>query len=138
MKLLLFLILSLTLILNVIAQDKKDGAINNDMLQQLSASVKMDNYTKAMQNAVSGHDIKKLALNREMIGKIDTHFAHKIEIKGITNQKSTGRCWLFTGLNVLRPKVVEKYNLKKFEFSENYLFFYDQLEKSNLFFSDLF
>jgi bleomycin hydrolase len=133
MKLYVILILTLSLSLNVFAQNKKDGAINDQMLKRLQNSVKMDNYTKAMQNAVSNNDINTLAFNSGLVNNIDEHFAHKIEIKGITNQKKTGRCWLFTGLNVLRPKVIKKYNLKEFEFSENYLFFWDQLEKSNLF-----
>ena len=133
MKLLLILFLTVLLCFNNFAQDKKEGAINNEMLKRLHDSVKMDNYTKAMQNAVSNNDISTLAFNRGLIDKIDEHFAHKIEIKGITDQKKTGRCWLFTGLNVLRPKIIKKYNLKEFEFSENYLFFWDQLEKANLF-----
>ncbi len=133
MKYLLVLILALSFGLNAFAQDKKEGAINDEMLKRLNNSVKMDNYTKAMQNAVSNNEISKLAFNRGLVDKIDEHFAHRIEIKGITNQKKTGRCWLFTGLNVLRPKVIKKYNLKEFEFSENYLFFWDQLEKANLF-----
>jgi bleomycin hydrolase len=133
MKLFLVLFLSSTMFLNVFAQNKKDGAIDDEMLKRLNESVKMDNYTTAMQNAVSSNEISKLAFNRGLVDKIDEHFAHRIEIKGITNQKKTGRCWLFTGLNVLRPKVIKKYNIKEFEFSENYLFFWDQLEKSNLF-----
>ena len=64
---------------------------------------------------------------------IDTHFSDRVRTKGITDQESSGRCWLFTGLNVLRAKMIDKYDLPSFEFSQNYLFFYDQLEKSNLF-----
>jgi bleomycin hydrolase len=56
-----------------------------------------------------------------------------VKTKGITDQKSSGRCWLFTGLNVLRAKMIDKYELPGMEFSQSYLFFYDQLEKANLF-----
>ena len=56
-----------------------------------------------------------------------------MKTKGITDQKSSGRCWLFTGLNVLRAKMIEKHNLASMEFSQNYCSFYDLLEKSNLF-----
>ena len=127
------LLLSLFLFNIVFGQMKKSGAISDNILKKIEASVKMDQYTKAMQNAVSSNDIKQLALNRELVGKIDHHFAHRIKTPGITNQESSGRCWLFTALNVLRPKVIEKYDLKDFEFSQNYLFFWDQLEKANLF-----
>jgi len=90
---------------------------------------------KALQNAISNNDIRKLALNRENVGDVNTYVNHIIETKGITNQKSSGRCWMFTGLNVMRAKVIEKYQLQDFEFSQNYLFFYDQLEKANLFYN---
>nr|MBC8491594.1 aminopeptidase [Candidatus Neomarinimicrobiota bacterium] len=111
----------------------QSGSISNEMLEKIQSSVQMDSYTRAMQNAVSNNDIKQLALNRSILTEVDHHFAYKIPISPITDQKSSGRCWLFTALNVIRPKVVEKYNLKEFEFSQNYLFFWDQLEKSNLF-----
>ncbi|MCK4689811.1 MAG: hypothetical protein KAT41_05920, partial [Candidatus Marinimicrobia bacterium] len=127
------LLSSLFLFNIVFGQMNKSGAISDNILKKIEASVKMNQYTKAMQNAVSSNDIKQLALNRELVGKIDHHFAHRIKTPGITNQESSGRCWLFTALNVLRPKVIEKYDLKDFEFSQNYLFFWDQLEKANLF-----
>ena len=125
--------LSLFLFNIVFGQMNKSGAISDNILKKIEVSVKMNQYRKAMQNAVSSNDIKQLALNRELAGKIDHHFAHRIKTPGITNQESSGRCWLFTALNVLRPKVIEKYDLKDFEFSQNYLFFWDQLEKANLF-----
>ena len=49
----------------------------------------------------------------------------------ITNQKSSGRCWIFAALNVARREVIDKYKLKDFEFSQNYLFFWDKLERIN-------
>ncbi len=119
-------------LMSVWAQNKS-GAINTEMLSQIRHSIKKDTYTKAMMHAVASNSIKKLAFNREAIQGLDFHFAHKIDSKSITNQKSSGRCWLFTALNTIRPKVVEKHNLKSFEFSENYLFFWDQFEKANMF-----
>jgi len=113
------------------AQDGKN--IDSKMLSKIESSLKYDARTKALINAVSNNDIQKLVKNRALSGKIDHYFAHQIKTKGITNQKSSGRCWLFTALNVLRPAIIKKYNMKSFEFSENYLFFYDQLEKANLF-----
>jgi len=124
---------AILIILGFAALSAQTEQISPDLLNQIQASVEMDNYTRAMQNAVSNNDVKALARNREVLTDIDHHFAHKIPVSTITNQKVSGRCWLFTALNVLRTKVVEKYNLKEFEFSQNYLFFWDQLEKANLF-----
>ena len=74
-----------------------------------------------------------LARNQESLANFDTHFSHKVVSHGITNQKQSGRCWLFTGLNVLRAQMMAKYGLDELTFSQNYCFFYDQLEKANLF-----
>jgi len=109
------------------------GSLNDEDLSKIRSSVTFDDDTRALMNAISSNDITKLAVSRENIGKVNPYFSNKVDIKGITNQKSSGRCWLFTGLNVLRPKVIEKYNMKEFDFSHNYGFFYDQLEKSNLY-----
>jgi len=118
---------------DLLAQNDREGCITSEMLQKIQADSQKIESSKALINAVTNNDIKKLALNREHLGQVDHHFAVKIETEGITDQKSSGRCWLFTGLNVLRPEVIQKYDLKNFEFSENYCFFWDQLEKANLF-----
>mgnify|MGYP001299957860 CR=1 FL=1 len=87
----------------------------------------------AIRNALSNNDIKSVALNRDVCGKTDNNFKYRVKVSGITDQKSSGRCWMFTGLNSLRPMIIESANLSGFEFSTNYLFFWDMLEKSNLF-----
>jgi len=51
----------------------------------------------------------------------------------ITNQRSSGRCWLFASTNVIRYDISQKLKLKDFQLSQSYLFFYDKLEKSNYF-----
>ncbi len=111
----------------------QEGSIDHSTLEKIRTSVKVDGETKALMNAISNNDIKKLALSRDNLGKVNSYFSDKIDIKGISDQKSSGRCWLFTGMNMLRIKVIEKYNLKDFEFSQTYSFFWDQFEKSNLF-----
>ncbi|MDR1791893.1 MAG: C1 family peptidase [Bacteroidales bacterium] len=109
------------------------GGIDSAMLQKMKNSYQMTPENKALQNAVANFDINKLALNNKQLTAEDTYFSNKVNSKGITDQKSSGRCWLFTGLNVLRAKTIAKHDLADFQFSHNYLFFYDQLEKANLF-----
>ncbi|MDD3741013.1 MAG: C1 family peptidase [Bacteroidales bacterium] len=87
----------------------------------------------AVRNALSNNDIKSVSLNRDFCGKTDHNFKYRVKVSGITDQKSSGRCWMFTGLNSIRPMIIESANLSSFEFSTNYLFFWDMLEKSNLF-----
>ena len=95
--------------------------------------IETDANNKAITNAVTNNSIKDIALNRANVGKYDHSFKFKVKVKGITDQKSSGRCWMFTSLNVLRPKAMAKFNMSSFEFSTNYLYFYDIFEKSNLF-----
>ena len=109
------------------------GGITPEMMSRIRTSYKGTADDKALKNAVAGTSIATLAINSDNAAMIDTHFSDRVRTKGITDQKSSGRCWLFTGLNVLRAKMIDKYSLPSFEFSQNYLFFYDQLEKSNLF-----
>ena len=111
----------------------RDGGISPEMLAQISATYEDNGYDKAISNALAGTSISVLAVNADNAAMIDTHFSDRVKTKGITDQKSSGRCWLFTGLNVLRAKMIDKYDLPGMEFSQSYLFFYDQLEKANLF-----
>ena len=111
----------------------REGGISAEMLAEISKGYEGDADDKAIKNALAGTSIATLAVNSENAAMIDTHFSDRVKTKGITDQQSSGRCWLFTGLNVLRAKMIDKYDLPKMEFSQNYLFFYDQLEKANLF-----
>lgn len=109
------------------------GGISADMLREISSAYEGTAADKALRNALNSTQINVLAASAENIAMIDTHFSDEVKTKGRTDQKSSGRCWLFTGLNVLRSRMIEKHDLGAFTFSQNYLFFYDQLEKANLF-----
>jgi bleomycin hydrolase len=109
------------------------GGISDEALKKIKEGYKGTPEEVALRNAISRNDINKLAVNLDSQANIDTYFSHKVPSKGITDQESSGRCWLFTGMNVLRAEMIKKYNLGPFQFSQNYSFFWDQLEKSNLF-----
>ena len=112
---------------------QKSGGITEGMLEQIRKGYNDTPAERAVRNALAGQSIATLAVNADNLAMIDTHFSDKVTTKGITNQKSSGRCWLFTGLNVLRAKMITTHDLGEFEFSQNYCSFYDLLEKSNLF-----
>lgn len=112
-------------------------SLSMDDIKNMSTKFQTNQEKTALANAISNNSIKKLALNREHVGKENFFINTRVETKGISNQKSSGRCWMYTGLNVLRAKVIEKYKLNDFQFSHNYLFFYDQLEKANLFYNGM-
>ena len=115
------------------AAQTKDGGISEDMLARIRQGYTASPAQKAVKNALASTSMATLAINSENLAMIDTHFSHRVPTNGITDQMSSGRCWLFTGLNVLRAKMISKYDLPSMEFSQNYNSFYDQLEKSNLF-----
>ena len=114
------------------AQNSK-GGISEDMLKEISKGYTGSAEQKAVRNALAVNPISELSVNAENLSMCDTYFSHQVKTKGITNQLSSGRCWLFTGLNVLRAKMIDKYELPEMVFSHNYLSFHDLLEKSNLF-----
>ena len=108
-------------------------ALTPDVLKTLKDSYANDRTDKAIRNAVNANPIKKLAANSAHTADADMDFTYKVQSSGITDQKSSGRCWLFTGTNVLRAQLMARTGMKNFYFSTVYTFFYDQLEKSNLF-----
>lgn len=114
------------------------GAANHEGISPKLLSELRQNYTptpsdRAIRNAMGGTSIDVLALNQENLANFNTKFSDEVKSKGITDQKRSGRCWLFTGLNVLRSQMINKKGVDEMEFSQNYNFFYDQLEKANLF-----
>ncbi len=120
---------------SVLAQNGVGGLTTNDLSKIKKAYQKEGSVNKALSKVVANNDIRKLAINPNNKLNVNGEFSHKVINKGITDQKQSGRCWMFSGFNVLRNEMIKKYNLGVFELSENYLFFYDQLEKSNLFLS---
>ena len=103
-------------------------------LKDIQSSFVMDASTKALQNIITNDaNLRKLSLNRDIQGETDHYFKYKVDVKGITDQQQSGRCWMFTSMNVLRPSVMKQFNIKEFDFSHNYNYFWDMFEKSNLF-----
>ncbi len=108
------------------------GVINLDDINKMEVYHQSLN-DKGIQNAVRNNSLKDISKSRFTNGSADVYFSNRVKTKGITDQKQSNRCWLYTGLNMLRPIVIERFKLTEFEFSQSYLYFYDQLEKSNLF-----
>ena len=108
-------------------------SITPEVLGQLQNAYSGSPAEKALRNAINNNSIQKMAVNQENMQQPDTYFSVEVKNTGISDQKSSGRCWLFTGTNVLRNRAMKKLKVKDFFFSQAYLFFYDQLEKSNLF-----
>jgi bleomycin hydrolase len=109
------------------------GGLDEQALAGLRESFSSDPRNKLMQNAVTQTAVDDVALNREVITSTDHTFSHHLDDWEVTNQKSSGRCWMFAGLNLLRVGAMKKMKLKKFEFSQNFTLFWDKLERANYF-----
>ena len=81
---------------------QNNGGIDAAMMEQIRTGYKGTAAERAVKNALATTSISTLATNGDNLAMCDTHFSHQVKTKGITDQKSSGRCWLFTGLNVLR------------------------------------
>ena len=93
----------------------------------------MDAATRAMRNALTSTDIRTIAENRQVVADHNDKFGYKIKTSGVSNQKSSGRCWMFAGFNTIKPVLMDKLDIGSFEFSQIYLQFWDKMEKANTF-----
>lgn len=107
---------------------------------------KLDKYIDAtnakpnsgiLQKALVNNGIEAVAKNIQ--SEIDMQFTFSNEIKTgeITNQKQSGRCWMFAGMNMLRKQIMKKCDMETFELSQTYILFYDKLEKANYFYENI-
>lgn len=131
-KKLMLLSLALTAVSLAPAQTK-DGGISQQMLEQIVSAQSKNPAYKALTNAIASNKIDDLAKNYKNLGQVDTYFSVETPKQTIHDQQSSGRCWMFSGLNVLRANYAKAHaDSMRVEFSQAYLFFYDQLEKANL------
>lgn len=128
-----FLLAAFLVMASATMAQKADGGISAQMLQKIEAAQSKDPANKAIANAIATNKIDDLAKSYKTLGQVDNHFSVETPSQSIHNQQSSGRCWLFSGLNVLRANFAKTHNdTLRVEYSQAYLFFYDQLEKANL------
>ena len=119
-------------ILSATAQTKS-GGISKEMLKDIQKELQAQPANRALVNAIAANSIDALAKNHQNAGALDTYFSIETKKQSITDQKSSGRCWMFSGFNVLRSNYTRQHGDSiQIEFSQAYLFFWDQLEKANL------
>ena len=105
--------------------------ISIDWLEQNKKAYVKNEKLNVLQRALVKNNISNATYNNKAQGKDSFRFSIDIKTMTATNQKQSGRCWIFAGLNVLREIIANKYNIENFEFSQNYVAFYDKLEKIN-------
>ncbi len=126
-------LLSLALVAAVAAIGQtRNGGITLQMLQQIQQQRTPTASDRALRNALAANAIDVLAQNQQHAGELNTYFSVETPKQSITDQKSSGRCWMFSGLNVLRANFAKRTDSLTVSLSHDYLFFWDQLEKANL------
>ncbi len=109
------------------------GGLSFEVISRLQDDFTKHGRNPAIYNALTANDIANLTIDRDKLLSHNSIFNKTITTGEITNQEASGRCWMFAGFNMLRPKVMDKLKLGTFKMSTNYLFFWDKLEKSNAF-----
>ena len=95
------------------------GGLDEQTLAGLRESFASDPRNRLMQNAVTQTAVDDVALNREIITSTDHTFSHHLDDWEVTNQKSSGRCWMFAGLNLTRFWAMKKMELQMYDVSQN-------------------
>ena len=126
-----YIFLLVTLFVVVLTTTAQSGGITPDMLREIQQVQPLSPADKAISNAIAANSIDALAKNRDNARALDTYFNIETPRQSITDQQSSGRCWMFSGLNVLRSNYAQRDSVQ-LELSQAYLFFWDQLEKANL------
>lgn len=116
-----------------VAAQTAGGGISKDMLTEIRNAQQRTAADRALFNALAANSIDAIAKNHANQGTVDTHFSVETPSQSITDQKQSGRCWMFSGFNVMRSDFAQRTDSLVVDLSHDYLFFYDQLEKANLF-----
>ncbi len=117
--------------------DNKQAAISWQLIDRWQARFAQDPCAQATAPAINKVGIDKASENPVVKTRHPYTFSLQTETGEITNQKSSGRCWMFAALNAARVETMKRLNVETFEYSQNYTLFWDKLEKSNVFLENI-
>ena len=112
-------------------------SISKENIQASNSAFLNNDNNLLMMNTINNVGIEKASLNREIVKKANHHFNNKVDDWDVMDQKQSGRCWIFAGMNLYKPALCKKLNIKDIKLSSNYIQFWDFYEKSNLFFNNV-
>lgn len=117
--------------------DPMTAELTPDLIAAFESAFAADPAKHVAQNAVTRTALDDVALNHDRLVHISRTMSHRLDDWPITDQKHSGRCWLFSSLNLLRHGARQRLGRKDFEFSQNYAMYWDKLERSNFFLEDV-
>ncbi len=104
-------------------------------LEKFSADFNKNPKNKVVARAAQRSGVLEASYNDRVQSELTRVFSTELDTDNVTNQKHSGRCWLFATLNVLRHEFGKKYKAKDFTFSQAYNFFWDKIERANMFYN---
>ena len=107
------------------------GALDEKAAEKIMEDYSLDKKNNIIRRALSGNSVSSVVFDTSSIPSVEMNFSTEVKTMAVCNQKQSGRCWIFAGLNVLREIVAKKLNLEKFELSQNYISLFDKIEKAN-------
>lgn len=114
-----------------------EQAITSQQLESCRKAFLADPVRTVAMRAAAENGVVKAASNFEAQRRWRHEYSVSLEQGKITNQKQTGRCWMFAALNTMRAEIIKRLKLETFELSQNYTLFYDKLEKTNYFLENI-
>ena len=110
---------------------KETTGISLKAIEKMSKAFHADRANEVASRAAVSAGVMEAAADYEALRKLPMNFSIDLKQGRITNQRASGRCWIFAALNIFRYEMIKKFDLDTIELSQNYLFFWDKLEKSN-------
>lgn len=111
--------------------------LTSKMVEKLKKEFHSRKDAEIIARAIQKNGIKAASEDPTASERLHRAFSYEIKTGKPTNQRHSGRCWSFAALNTLRHKFAAKYKFKDFELSQNYLFFWDRIERANMFFQKI-
>lgn len=109
------------------------SAISQSLIQQYAASFRSDRDNRIRMNAIAKSGLHSIATDLDATIQMQFAFSTELDTGPVTNQKQSGRCWLFAGLNTIRAEIAKTHNMEPFELSQTFQMFWDKFEKANYF-----
>lgn len=108
-----------------------------DALAALRTTHAQDRMAPVLTRAITKNGIEAASFDNQAASRLARTFSVEVPTGKVSNQKHSGRCWEFSLLNTLRHKFATRYHVKDFELSQNYLFFWDKIERANIFYRNV-
>jgi len=107
------------------------GCLDDAAVEKIIEAYNSDSKNTIVRHALSRTAISDTLFNSASVAGVTLDFSTEVKTMKVANQKASGRCWIFAGLNLLREIVAKKINVGDFELTQNYISLYDKIEKSN-------